>query len=158
MLRSSARGRDLIKTFEGRALRPYSDPAGHLTIGYGHTGAAARRGNRLTPAEAEALLDDDMSRIAAGLGPLIDVPLSQPMADALISLVFNIGLSAFSRSTVRRELNAGRRAEAAGAMLWWVKATVEGKKITLPGLVRRRAAEATLFLSRRPPASRRLRL
>lgn len=147
MVCASKDGFALIRRWEGRRLSAYRDPAGIWTIGYGHTGAEALPGHRISAARAEALLAEDAARIATGISPLIDAELTQSMADALISFAYNIGVGAFSRSTVRRALNAGQPMDAAAAMLWWTKTTIQGRKTALPGLIRRRIAEAELFLS-----------
>jgi len=73
---------------------------------------------------------------------LVKVPLNRNMADSLISLVYNIGPSAFERSTLLKLLNQGNYQAAAAQFARWNKA---GGKVW-PGLVRRRAAEASLFL------------
>ncbi|MBB4659793.1 lysozyme [Parvularcula dongshanensis] len=146
-MKVSEDGRALIRRFEGLALRAYQDAAGVWTIGYGHTGEAARQGSSLGEADAEALLRSDLARFEEGVAERLLVPVDQNQFDALVSLAFNIGLAAFGRSTALRRLNAGDVVGAASAMTWWNKATVAGRKRTLPGLVRRRAAEAALFLS-----------
>lgn len=139
------RGQALIKSFEALRLTAYRDAAGVWTIGYGHT-ATAQAGQRITAAEAEALFAADLARAEAAVRRALSVSLNANEFAALVSLVFNIGAAAFSRSRVRRLLAAGDRPGAAEAILLWCKATVRGRKVTLPGLVRRRAAERALFL------------
>jgi lysozyme len=73
-------------------------------------------------------------------------PLTQNQFDALVSLVFNIGVRAFRGSPTLRRLNEGRPLEAAMAMELWRKADLEGERIVIDALVRRRAAEKALFL------------
>jgi lysozyme len=63
------------------------------------------------------------------------------MFDAMVSLAFNVGIGAFLRSSVLRLHLAGDHRRAAEAFGLWNKA---GGKI-LPGLVRRRTAEANLY-------------
>lgn len=63
----------------------------------------------------------------------------------MVCLAFNIGETAFVKSTVARFLRAGNMPLAAHHLLDWVKG---GKPlVTLPGLVRRRKAEQHLFLN-----------
>jgi hypothetical protein len=72
------------------------------------------------------------------------------MVDALVSLVFNIGLGAFARSSVLARLNEGRYADAADAFLLWCNAQVkqrDGSYQKRPILLGRRQAEAELFRS-----------
>ena len=73
-------------------------------------------------------------------------PLNQNQFDALVSFVFNIGVRAFRGSPTLRRLNEGRPLEAALAMEMWRKADLEGERIVIDALVRRRAAEKALFL------------
>ncbi|ECD2012167.1 lysozyme, partial [Salmonella enterica subsp. enterica serovar Give] len=69
------------------------------------------------------------------------VPLNQNQYDALCSLIFNIGASAFTGSSVRRYLNAGNYTAAADAFLKWSRA---GSNPTI--LAPRRGRERAMFL------------
>lgn len=148
----NAAGLALIKAFEGCGLEAYVDPVGIWTIGYGHTASAGlpipKAGMTITQAQADALLKDDLWVIRSTVLSWIKVPTNENERAALISLAFNIGVSAFRGSTALKRLNAGDRAGAAEALTWWNKGTVDGKKVELPGLTRRRAAERDLFLSK----------
>ncbi len=158
----NAAGLALVKEFEGLRLVAYDDlqPGrrlkagdrilGTLTIGHGHTGADVFIGQRLSAAQAEALLRDDLRQAAdAVASATLRAPNDNAFA-AMVSLAFNIGGARFARSSVCRSFNAGDMAAAAAAFALWNKA---GGKV-LPGLVRRRAAEAALFL--KPPTKSRL--
>jgi len=138
-------GLNLIKTFEGLSLTAYQDVAGVWTIGYGHI-KDVKPGTTITEAEAEALLRDDVKESERAVSRLVKVPINENEFSALVSLVFNIGEGAFARSTALKRLNRDNREEAAAAIELWNKATISGKKETVPGLVRRRAAEKALFL------------
>lgn len=138
-------GLALIKRFEGLELDAYQDIAGVWTIGFGHT-ETARAGQRITPAEADALLAQDLEKREQSVRDLVTVALNQNEFDALVSFVYNVGAAAFGGSTARRRLNQGDRAGAADALTWWNKATVDGALREVAGLTRRRAAERDLFL------------
>lgn len=146
-MKTSEKGVALIKRFEGLKLEAYQDVAGVWTIGYGHTGNDVRPRMRISARDAEKLLRRDLKSREAAVNRLVSVPLSQNEFDALVSFVYNVGIDAFRRSTARRRLNSGDRQGAAEALTWWNKATVGGSKREIPGLTRRRAAEAELFLS-----------
>lgn len=136
-------GLALIKSFEGLRLGAYLCPARVWTIGYGHTGPDVRPGQKITEAEAEALLKGDLDRFESGVSTALgDAPTTDNQFSAMVSLAFNVGLGAFQRSTVLRQHRAGNRQRAAAAFLMWVK----GGGKTLPGLVRRRTAERNLYL------------
>ena len=141
----SAQGLDLIKDFEGLRLAAYQDSAGVWTIGYGHTGGV-QPGDRITQAEAEKLLEQDTAWAQQAVRDLVNVPLTQGQFDALTSFTFNLGAGALESSTLLKKLNAGDYAGAQAEFGKWVHAGGE----VLPGLVRRRAAEAELFGSSAP--------
>ncbi len=149
-MKVSQTGIDLIKHFEGLRLEAYKDIAGIWTIGYGHTGPDVSEGMRISEEEAEALLRKDLTRFEQGVSSAVKVALGQNQFDALVSLAYNIGINAFRGSTAKRLLNKGNFIQAADAITWWNKATINGIRQKVPGLVRRRAAEAALFLTDLP--------
>lgn len=136
------RGLALIKQFEGCKLRAYFCPAKILTIGYGSTGTHVKAGMEITEPEAELLLKRDLKRFEAGVEELIgDTPTTSDQFSAMVSLAFNIGLSAFARSTVLKRHKVGNPLGASRAFGMWIK----GGGQILPGLIRRREAEAALY-------------
>ena len=154
-MQTSPTGRAAIAAREGVKLTAYTDSAGVLTIGVGHTSAAGApkvtKGMKITAAQADEILSRDLAAVEAAVNGAVKVPLNQNEFDALVSLVFNIGSGAFKGSTLLRKLNGGDRAGAANQFLVWDKATVKGKKVALPGLTVRREAERRQFL--RPDVS-----
>ena len=58
-MKTSQRGINLIKQFEGVRLTAYKCPAGMYTIGYGHT-RGVTRGMKITEEEASAYLASDL--------------------------------------------------------------------------------------------------
>ncbi len=120
-------------------------PTEQWTVGYGHT-SSARHGMSVTEGEAERLLRQDVQPIEQLISDTVRAPLNQNEHDALVSLIFNIGEDNWRRSTVLRKLNAGDKLGAANAFELWNKAFVNNELVTLDGLVRRRAAEKSLFL------------
>ena len=134
-------GLDLVKTFEGYSEDAYLCPAGVPTIGFGFT-MDVKMGDQTTREEADERL---LALLDAFAEDVMDVLKVQPTANqlaAMTSLAYNIGPTAFRKSTVLRMHNLGEFEEAARAFSMWNKA---GGKI-LNGLVRRRAAEAALYL------------
>ena len=151
-MKTSQTGIDLIKEFEGLELEAYRCSAGVWTIGYGHTSAAGEPMVTpdlvITEPEADQILRHDLHDYEQAVLRSVTVPLNQSEFDALVSWTFNLGSGALSRSTMLARLNAEDRTGAAEALTWWVKATNPntGESVTLPGLERRRNAEAELFL------------
>lgn len=142
-MKTSQKGVDLIKNFEGLETKAYICPAGVLTIGYGHTGSDVKSGQTITKEEAEAILRKDLEKFEKGVDSRVKVSLNQGQFDALVSFAFNCGLGAFEESTMLRLLNNGDYEGAAGQFSRWVK----GPNGPLPGLVNRRDAEEDLFRS-----------
>ena len=136
---------DLIKQFEGCKLTAYRCPANVWTIGYGHTDGV-KRGAEITQAEADKLLYSDLSAIEDRLDNMIRIGLTDNQRGALISFAFNVGVTALKNSTLLQLLNNGFYSKAADEFLKWDKATVNGKKVALAGLTKRRSAERALFL------------
>ena len=144
-MRTSNKGLVLIKEFEGLRLTAYLCPANVWTVGYGHTSAAGapnvHSGMRITEVEAEAILRRDLVRYETGVKRLVKVPLNQSQFDALVSFCFNVGEGALGKSTLLRKLNRGEYGSVPAELMKWTRGG--GKE--LPGLVRRRRAEAKLW-------------
>ena len=137
---------ELIKKFEGYRRKAAQLPDGRWTIGYGHT-LTAREGAEVSEADAEALLLYDLIGVSHAVNEHSYAPLSQNQFDALCCFAFNVGVENFRRSSVLRRVNEGQMLQAACAMEMWRKADFEGERIVIDALVRRRAAEKTLFLT-----------
>jgi GH24 family phage-related lysozyme (muramidase) len=136
-------GLDLIKSFEGLRLTAYICPAGVPTIGYGTT-SGVRMGDRITPAQAEALLRRDLAKFEQAVDQAVKVTLNSNQFSALVSFTYNVGAGAFQRSTLLKLLNQGNYQAAAQEFMKWNR----GGGRVLPGLTRRRLAEQRLFLKR----------
>ncbi len=124
-MKTSEKGRKLLRDREGMRLKAYRDTKGILTIGVGHTSAAGlpnvTPGLVITPGEVDAIFARDLVKYETAVNSVVHVPLAQHEFDALTSLAYNIGPGAFAKSTVVRRLNAGDRAGAAAAILMWNK-------------------------------------
>jgi lysozyme len=146
-MKTNEAGIALIKEFEGLRTTAYQDSVKIWTIGYGHTSAAGAptvaKGMKITKEQAVQILRADLDKFEQAVSKIIKVPVSENAFAAMVSLAFNIGPGAFARSSVARFVNAKQIDKAARAFGMWVKAGGN----TLPGLVRRRAAEAALFLT-----------
>jgi lysozyme len=135
----------IIKEFEGLRLKAYLCSAGVATIGYGTTRYpndwAVELGDECTEQEAEEYLKHDVSIFAHRIEPLIKVKLTDNQFAAILSLVYNIGIGAFTKSTLLKALNSGDTLKAADEFLKWNKAS----GLVVKGLVNRRAKERELF-------------
>ena len=145
-MKTSLRGINLIKSFEGLRLTAYRCSAGVPTIGYGHT-SGVTMSSHCTSTEAEKLLQADLLPIEEKLTERFP-DLNQNQFDALVSFSFNLGLGWTVKSGLLDAMKAKDYVEAGSQMLRWCKTkTSKGEVITVPGLLSRRAKERTLFLS-----------
>lgn len=144
-MRLTKEGLALIRASEGFRAEAYRDAAGVWTIGYGHTAMAGppqvTAGLRLGREEADAILARDVEKFAGGVREAVTVPLNDAQFSALVSFAYNVGLGALRGSSVLKAVNAQDFEAVPSRLALWVKA---GGR-TLPGLVRRRAAEGALF-------------
>jgi lysozyme len=143
-----------LKNYE--KFRPTAYPAtaaerakGIWTIGYGHTGGV-KENDTCSLAQAEEWLHQDVTTAAVQVNNAVHVTLTQNQYDALVSLVFNLGMGRrdgvkgdIADSTLLAKLNARDYAGAAAQFSRWDHQA--GKE--LPGLEKRREAEAAHFLT-----------
>lgn len=149
----SDRGVNLIKSFEGYRGHAYKLKGEQFwTIGYGDYGAHVGPRDFITEKEATRRLKKRLEReFVPAVNRLVTTYVNQNRFDALVSLAYNIGVGNFAKSTVLRMVNQRKFKRAAAAFHMWVGGM--GVK-RLPGLVRRRNAEARLFvrpIQRRTP-------
>lgn len=135
-MRTSQKGIDLIKQFEGCRLKAYRCPAGVWTIGYGHT-SNVRPNQSITREEAERLLREDLRMYECHVENTIK-GLNQNQFDALVSFTYNCG------SGCLKQLAKGRTLKQIGEkIILYDKANSK----PLAGLTRRRKAEQALYQS-----------
>lgn len=135
-MKTSQKGVDLVKSFEGLRLEAYLCPAGVWTIGYGTT-KNVKQGMKITQAQADQMLKDDLVRFENNVKKWSYLKPNQNEFDALVSFAYNVG-------SIDGLTAGGTRSKAviAEKMLLYNKA---GGKV-LNGLVRRREAEQKMFL------------
>ncbi|KAL0956662.1 hypothetical protein HGRIS_002794 [Hohenbuehelia grisea] len=144
----NAATQSLIKQFEGFVPSPAPDPIGLPTVGYGHlcqTSSCSDAGFAfpMTEAQATTLMLRDSTTFTACLRSAIRVALNANQFGALSSWAFNEGCANARSSTLVSRLNAGENPNtvAAQELPRWNLAG----GVVQPGLVRRRAAEVSLF-------------
>ena len=142
----------IVKQFEGFRASPYLDSVGVPTIGYGTIqypgGEAVQMSDpAITEPQGIQFLNYQLGLKADAIAPRFQRPVTLHQGAAMLSLTYNIGTGAFSTSTVLRDVNAGNIAGAADAFLLWDKGTVDGQLVVIPGLLKRRQAERTVFLT-----------
>ena len=160
--RMSQEGIDHINVVEGRVLdkttglhKMYKDVAGLPTIGYGHlltrseltsgkitiNGSTKYWRDGLTEQEADDLLDQDLDHFEDAVNKYVKVKLTQYQFEALVSFAFNVGVGAFTDSTLLKRVNSNDWHDVPNQFRRWVYAG--GKKVK--GLVNRRESEISLW-------------
>ena len=136
---------NLIKQFEGYRSKAYLDVVGVPTIGYGCTmwndAKKVKLGETITLDGAEKLLMWYLNKKSLCLQNL---NLNQNQFDALLSFIYNIGLTAFNKSTLLKKVKANPNdATIRNEFMRWVNKGSSFEK----GLTRRRKAESDLYFS-----------
>lgn len=143
LMKISDNGINLIKQYEGCKLFAYRDSVGVATIGYGHT-KGVRMGQAITQRQADEFLREDITEAEKVLNNM-GINFTQNQFDALCSWIFNLGMGNFIHSTMMKRISADAGDETiTDELIRWHNA---GGKPLL-GLMRRRVAEANMFLGR----------
>ena len=147
--KTSDKGIELIKRFEGLSLKPYLCPANVPTIGYGNTfyknGKKVTLNDKpITEQKAVEMLRQSLEKFEQYVDSYTTDSITQNQFDALVSFCYNLGPANLKSSTLLKKVNANTNDETIkDEFLKWTKAG--GRK--LAGLVKRREAEATLYFS-----------
>lgn len=140
----TADGAASLRHVSGRQyLTTYLDIAGVATVCDGIT-TGVRMGQRYTPAQCTAALEQELVRHAQGVldcTPSLRLPSREQQKIAAVLLAYNIGVPAWCGSTARRRFEAGRFRAGCDAFMLWNKARVNGAMREVPGLSARRADE-----------------
>ena len=150
-MRVSDAGLAKIRSFEGFRANAYMDPGSinglPITIGFGSTrwedGSPIRMGDHISEERAAHLLRLEVAETEEAVNEAVTVPMTQEQFDALVSFAYNVGISAFKKSTLLRKLNAGDTRGAAREFLRW---NLNDGRV-MAGLTKRRHAEMALFLT-----------
>jgi len=149
----SQNGWNHIKEEEKLKLIAYKIGDGKITVGYGHAEPASKStlkvGEKITKEKAFDLLKKDIKITADGVRRIfkqwesddINVPITQNMFDALVSMAYNAGVTGLKKSDVITHLKNGNYQQAAENILTF---KINNK---FPGLVKRRQKENKMFLA-----------
>lgn len=155
-MKISQHGLRLLTLWEGSKPKVYKDSAGLPTIGVGHlllkheiaadainiAGKLVRLRFGLTEAQISDLLAQDIVRFEDAINRNVKITLKQNQFDALVSFIFNVGVTSFVRSSLLKAINSGHIAAVPEQLRRWTM--VNGKQV--PGLVNRREKEIDLWL------------
>lgn len=138
----------LCKYFEGFSATPYICPAGFPTIGYGTVfkpdgSKVTLEHRKITKEEAEEwLIEEIKNNYMKGVLKYSPHLINHPkILAAMTSFAYNLGIARYRSSTLCRRVNSLDKPEIKAELMKWVRG---GGKV-LPGLVKRRQAEAALI-------------
>lgn len=144
----SPQGLNLLKKLEGFRSKPYKCSAGYPTIGYGHQINPHEQFDEITIDHAEKLLKQDVLWAERAVSARLP-NLKQNQFDALVCFVFNVGVSAFEKSSILR--HAKLRDYNKTIEYWEMYNKVQDPQtkvlVISRGLQNRRNAEISLFKS-----------
>ncbi|MEK6299483.1 MAG: lysozyme [Acidobacteriota bacterium] len=154
-MQMSAHGLELLEQWEGFKANVYKDSAGLPTIGVGHlltkselssgkiviNGSPVQYSGGLTDQQVLDLLSQDVNPAGNAVSSNVKVALNQNQFDALVSFTFNVGVGAFTSSTLLKVLNQGQYDQVPTQLLRWTRA---GGQV-VQGLVNRRQNEINLW-------------
>lgn len=147
---TSQRGVRFISSWEQFRSAPYYDLNGYPTNGFGHLLSVIKYDDLnkwplITLSQGIDQLAIDLVDRENAVNTLSD-GCSQTQFDALVSLVFNIGASAFTRSTILAVHRGNvKNVTVQEAFLMWNKVIENGVLVSSPGLTRRRQAECDIY-------------
>ena len=144
---------DFIKSREGLKLTAYQDSAGIWTIGYGSIlhcdGSPVKQGDVITQDMADQLIQDEINQKACKVNVAFPpAVLNQNQFNALVSFAYNVGTGALLASSLLRLLKTNPAdPKIRDSFLVWDKVHQNGQLVEVPGLKKRRMAEADLYFS-----------
>ena len=112
-MKTSDKGLAALSLREGSRNKAYLDTKGIPTIGVGHTGPEVKLGLVWTNQQVQEALRKDVSIAERCVDSTVKVELTQNQYDALVSFIFNVGVGAFTKSTMLKKINAKDFAGAA---------------------------------------------
>ena len=126
-MKTSSKGKAIIKQYEGFRAKPYLCPAKIPTIGYGATYYTDGRKVKLSDpaiseADADKLLDKMLVKYEDAVNRYVQVPMTQNQFDALVSFCYNLGQENLRNSTLLKKVNAKDFKAAADQFLRWNRA------------------------------------
>ena len=135
---------DKVADYEGYIPEAYQCPAGVWTKCFGST-QGVTPGETYTFEECVESLNEHLVEMAEPVALCVPSLLEQPdkVKAAAVSMAYNIGPTAFCKSSVARYFNAGDYKRGCRRMAE-IYTTAKGRE--LPGLVRRRAEESAMCL------------
>jgi len=145
-MKTSRKGADFIRSFEGCKLKAYLCPAGIPTIGYGNTfyedGRKVTLKDQIHQEMADELFYNLLPKFESIVNSKLKVVVNQNQFDALVSHTYNTGGS----NTLFELIN--RKVDVSNIRNWFENKYTTANGKLCAGLVKRRKAEADLYFSK----------
>lgn len=150
-----------VADHEGFRSRPYQDPSGCWTIGFGHTHGVTKDTPSITYDDALLMLAHELEDIRSSLSSE-PYSLTSTQWDAIVDFCYNLGITAYKNSTLRKriieysnlldECNFVQAKKVLSDIKYqferWKYVTLpDGTKKVYNGLLIRRVDESNLFVS-----------
>ena len=138
-------------------LKAYKLGDGMITVGWGHAQRIGKStlqpGDTITTKQAEDFLSQDIAEAERYLNHILDkwgkdgikVQITQGMYDAMVSMIFNMGIGNFRMSDFVQLVKQNKHSEA--------KKKIYSTAVTYPGHIKRRKKEAEMFVKNLPTNS-----
>lgn len=148
-IRASEEIKDFIKDEEGFSLKAYALGDGMVTIGWGHAEPSKHSkfkvGHVITQEKAQRLFDKDIKEAESGLNRILNdwkddgikVQINQSMYDAMVSMIFNMGIGNFRKSEFIQLVKNNKMSEARKKILT--------TNVNYEGIKDRREKESKMF-------------
>ena len=152
----SSKGKNLLKEIEVLKLQPYDDQTGKeisewiegATIGYGHLISKTDwelYKNGINKETAETLFGKDLLPFVNCVKQSVTASLTQNQFDALVIFTYNIGITAFKKSSVLKLLNNPTAITPYSSIEAAWKAWNKSQGQVMTGLVNRRKSEWNIY-------------
>lgn len=147
--KSSSFIKNFIKDEEKLRLNAYEIGDGMITIGWGHAEkkhkSRFKKSEKITLQKAQELFDADISKTEYYLNNILDnwkkndikININQNMYDAMISMIYNMGIGNFTKSKFLQLLKNNKLSEA--------KKEILNTKVKYKGVRERRKKESAIF-------------
>ena len=148
-MKLSKKGIDLIKELEGLKLQSYKCSAGIWTIGLGNTfyedGRKVQANENISKSRAYDLFSLISPTFENAINKNVKSKITQNQFDALFCFAYNIGVRAFTNSTLLKLVNINPNdGNIAKQFLRWNKI----KGVESKGLTNRRIKESSLYFTK----------
>jgi lysozyme len=146
-MKISQSGIESLKILEtgGKYYSTWYKDANGYSIGYGHFKLPGDNFDNINQSFAEQLLKNDLLKFENIINKAIKIELNQNQFDALVIFAYNTGRSSSDLYTM-----INNKVDIELIIRWWNTHYLKSEGTILPGLIKRRAFESTLYATDQP--------